>query len=585
MKRIVLLLVWLVTCWCTPENSIAQTAPMQFGRYFRFEFSSKDRWLKAEMPSTLLAHDTAVYQALERLNNPIDETSLGSKPVSPILLGVKLNPLLTGYFTAPIKSMSKSFMGYIISDGSAAIVIALGINKENYRDYEYRVVENDSIEVIPWSKIPRLEQKYGAKQPYGFIGNFKALGKQLFVEVKNARDYSIREGVIFDWRENYKPTVTQMLITTPQTDKNRRNFFNILSTEENRGFAKKFDPTTKLPLDLNFAEDSVTNIRVYFKEHTSIAYSIFLLKKGLLRNDTTSVPGIISENSFDIDSKYFEKSGDYDLIIQRIGSLGQWPEQQMLRIAFQVKQPPKIMDKKVSIKQLLPYMFATLTGVAIMLSTYSIYHKTKFRRVARDEQLATLKLKSIRSQLNPHFMFNALTSIQNLINKNNITDANFYLSKFAGLTRQVLDSNNENLLSLEDEVKLLTDYLEMEQLRFSFQYEVDVDPSLNQANIEVPAMLLQPFVENAVKHGVSGLKDGGMVKVHLKGIGTDLEMKVQDNGAGYAKGMASSGYGIKLSEERVELLNQLYKDQSISLAIDSSAAGTVITIRLSNWIS
>lgn len=146
------------------------------------------------MPTTLLAQDTAVYQALDWLNNPTDELHFGRKPASPILLGKKLNPLLTDYFTTPIKSMSKSFVGYIISDGSEAIVIAVGINKDNYHEYEYRVVENDSTEVIPWSKIQRLEQKYGAKQPYGFIGTFKALGKQLLVEVKNVKEYSIREG-------------------------------------------------------------------------------------------------------------------------------------------------------------------------------------------------------------------------------------------------------------------------------------------------------------------------------------------------------------------------------------------------------
>jgi two-component system LytT family sensor kinase len=585
MKIFKLVLVWLISCWFTSFILVAKAQAQAFGRHFAFEFLSKDQGLKANMPNTLLASDTAIYQALKWVSNPIDEAGLGRKPVSPILLGIKLNSNLTNYFTPPIKSMSKYFKGYIISDESEVVVIAAGINSDNYEDYQYRVVENDSVELVSWSKIVRLEQNYGAKQPYGFIGKFKALNKQLLIEVKNINDYSIREGVIFDWRKSFRPIVTQMLISTPQTDQKRLNFFNILSTQDNRGFANKFDPKTKLPIDLRFGLDSVTSVIFYFKDHTSISYDVFLLKRGLFHNDTTLVSSLITDNDVDIDSKYFDKSGDYEFIIQRVGSFKQWPEEQILRIPFKIIQPPKIIDKKVSIRQLFPYIFTALGGVVICVFIYYRHNKSKLQKAANAQQLAILKLKSIRAQLNPHFMFNALTSIQNLINKNNIQDANFYLSKFAGLTRQVLDSNNENLLSLEDEIKLLTDYLEMEQLRFNFKFDLIVDPTLNLPNIEVPAMLLQPFVENAVKHGVSGLKEDGIIQILFKRVQTDLEMIVQDNGNGFDTQISSNGYGIKLSEERVELLNQLFKEQSISLTYNSTKTGTLVILRLSNWVS
>jgi two-component system LytT family sensor kinase len=584
MKKALLNLPLILLFLSLQTAIYAQTKPQQFGRYFAFEFLSKDRWLNAVMPNTLLAHDTSVYQALDRVKNPSNEMNIDTKPVSPILLGIKLNPFLTGYFTPPIKSMSKLFTGYIISDGSEALVIAAGINKDNYKDFEYRVVENDSNEVIPWSKISRLEQNYGAKTPYGFIGKFKAVGKQLLVEVKNIRNYSIREGVIFDWRKSYKPRITQMLISTPQDNPKRRNFFNILTTKDNRGLATKFDPITNLPLDLAFYKDSVDNIHIDFKEHTSIAYNVFIIKSTTLSKDTTLVSSIVTENSLDIRKGNYYYPGKYELVIQRVGDLGQWPDDQVLRIRFEVLSPP-YSGRKIPLFTILNYGFLILTFCSLIGFGYYQRGKEKLKRAARNQQLANLKLKSIRSQLNPHFMFNALTSIQNLINKNNISDANFYLSKFAGLTRQVLDSNNENFLSLEDEVKMLTDYLQMEQLRFDFQYQINVDSSLNQANIEVPAMLLQPFVENAVKHGVSGLKHNGIVKINFKAVGMNLEMSVTDNGSGYQQDAPSLGYGIKLSEERVELLNQLYKDQSISLTINSTPSGTIIMINLSNWIS
>jgi LytS/YehU family sensor histidine kinase len=181
-------------------------------------------------------------------------------------------------------------------------------------------------------------------------------------------------------------------------------------------------------------------------------------------------------------------------------------------------------------------------------------------------------------------MFNALTSIQNLINKNNIEGANYYLSIFSGLTRQVLDTNNEEMLSIQEELKILDDYLQMEQLRFGFRYQITADANLNQANIDIPAMLLQPFVENAVKHGVSALKEEGDIGIQISKENNDIVISIVDNGKGFNKELDATGYGMKLSEERVTLLNQIYKDQSITLTVDSNTTGTTITIRLTNWI-
>src|SRR5690606_4715961 len=140
--------------------------------------------------------------------------------------------------------------------------------------------------------------------------------------------------------------------------------------------------------------------------------------------------------------------------------------------------------------------------------------KRNKKKLAENEQqknTAKLQLNSIRSQLNPHFLFNALSGIQNLMNKNEIDNANKYLSKFARLTRNVLDG--KELISLSQEKTLLDDYLQMEQLRFGFKYEINHSENLDLDNIEIPSMLLQPFVENAVKHGISEKATDGKITV------------------------------------------------------------------------
>jgi two-component system LytT family sensor kinase len=572
------LLTFLLLSFCfLPKISAQQQALESFGNKFNFEYDIRGLPGSSDM-TVVIVPDTALYKALGYLSKGVPMM----RPKSPILLGVKLSPATpdAGYY--PVRSISKLYSAYLISDSSEAIIVAMGINNKNVDEYQYRVVEDDSLEIIPWSKIPGLQKSYGAKQPYGFLGKFKAPGKQLLVEVRSIKNYGIRDGIIFDWHVNLVPKIREISVIGR---KDKKRFWVYLQNDDkNMGLATKFDPDTHIPLDFKFPLGRVTNIQLLFEDHQMIPFDISITK---VMKDTSIIvynEYALTDNFKDILLYDFASPGKFVISVNRRSSTGIVSEKNILKIPFEITTRT-FADQNVSMEIILSLslLFISVIGVIILI----FYRKTQRRlqKSKQEQQVAALKLKSIRSQLNPHFMFNALTSIQNLINKNNISDANFYLSKFARLTRQVLDSNNENLVSLEDEVRILTDYLEMEQLRFDFQYEVQVDPSLNLANIEVPAMLLQPFVENAVKHGVSGLKGGGMVKIIIKGIGTDLEMKVQDNGAGYTQDIASPGYGIKLSQERVELLNQLYKDQPISLVINSSASGTVITTRLSNWIS
>lgn len=560
-KRISVLLTGLLLAFVSPLRLSAQAKQdLSFGNHFTFEYGGGYYGVKDT--------DLAQVRAFKMLNEK-----------HPIWLGVKLNPNLVDFFSSSVKSVSKEYPSYIISDTSTAILIAYGITKANVNDYRYHVVENDSVELVPWSKIPALQQKYGADEPYGFLGRFKAPGKQLLIEVVNTKNYDIRQGVVFDWKPNFRPFVTRIEINRV------KDYFDLDNVKLNHGYAKKFKEHTGVPLDFSFPADSVTGIRLYYKNHETIPYVTYLVKNVDGKKDTTQMGYYNRENYYDIDSKFYSKPGKYEIIIQRANDLGKWPEEQILRIPFEVEPPPPT-DKKVSIKQALPYIIATLTGVVLLFGGYYRRNQVKLLRAAQEKQTAGLKLQSIRAQLNPHFMFNALTSIQNLVNKNDIAGANHYLSKFAGLTRQVLDTGNEELLSLEQEISILDDYLQMEQLRFNFNYKITVDEELNSANTEIPAMLLQPFVENAVKHGVAALRGQGIIEVSVNREGQDMIFGIRDNGRWSHSTITgdTSGYGLKLSQERVTLLNQLYREQPVSLSIDKQATGTMVSIRLTNWI-
>jgi two-component system LytT family sensor kinase len=494
-----------------------------------------------------------------------------------LFLAIKLNPNLKYFFGSRVYSNTKQFQSYIIADSTDAELMALGITQENVNDYRYHVVENDSVEVVPWTK-PQLQKKYNAKYPYGFMGKFNRPGKQLLIEVVNIHDYNIRDGVIFDWRVNFKPQVAGMFIGIKSTGEH----IDVTNLQAAKEYVKKLDIKTGIPLDLKFFADSLYNLDVNFMHHETYAYTAYLVKETSGQKDTTLIQDRILDNYISVTPEMFKTPGRYQIIIWSVGKRG--GDSQSVKIPFEVMAPP---DKKasISLKQALPYIIATLTGVVLLFGGYYRRNQVRLLRAAQQKQTAGLKLQSIRAQLNPHFMFNALTSIQNLVNKNDMAAANHYLAKFAGLTRQVLDSGNDELLSLEQEINILTDYLQMEQLRFGFEYHIDVDSTLNQANTEIPAMLLQPFVENAVKHGVAILKEAGRIDISINRVNKDLVFCIKDNGKWIdtdADGN-KSGYGLKLSEERVALLNQLYKDQPVYLTIDKQPA-TVVCIRLTNWI-
>jgi len=228
-----------------------------------------------------------------------------------------------------------------------------------------------------------------------------------------------------------------------------------------------------------------------------------------------------------------------------------------------------------------------LAGIALYNWLYSRAQKRRLASSLQTQETLNLKPRSIRSQLNPHFMFNALTSIQNLMNKNDIPAANHYLAMFADLTRKVLNTSDQELISMEDELEILEDYLQMEQLRFGFQYEISIDPAINIANTEIPAMLLQPFVENAVKHGVAQLHSNGMINIIINKKINDLVLSVTDNGQGFDLAILQNrpnSHGLKLSEERIALLNLMNKDQPVTLTIDPNAKGTTVTITMTNLL-
>jgi len=161
------------------------------------------------------------------------------------------------------------------------------------------------------------------------------------------------------------------------------------------------------------------------------------------------------------------------------------------------------------------------------------------KRALQRQQFSELKLKALQARLNPHFISNAFSAIQFFTLTHDEAAANDYLSRFAGLTRLLLEASHNRFIPLNDELQIVAYYLGIEQLRFKdrFEYTIDVDPGIDTAAEQVPGMLLQPFVENSINHGILYLPAGikGCVRIHIRKINDRLEIEIRDNGIGRRK--------------------------------------------------
>ncbi|NET31038.1 MAG: hypothetical protein F6K19_03415 [Cyanothece sp. SIO1E1] len=226
--------------------------------------------------------------------------------------------------------------------------------------------------------------------------------------------------------------------------------------------------------------------------------------------------------------------------------------------------------------------------LAAVVSLLLIWRNVRARQKAND----LLQLRSLRTQMNPHFIFNALNSVNNFISQSDERAANKFLSDFSKLMRMVLDYSQQDFISFEEEMQLLQLYLKLEHLRFrdKFEYTFTQDEDLNK-QIEIPPMLIQPFVENAVWHGLRYKADKGVLLVDVAAAEDHILVTVQDNGIGRdrskeLKTKNQNQYrstGLRNAQERIQLINQLYGksyELSVEDAHDDGDVGTLVQIKI-----
>jgi tetratricopeptide (TPR) repeat protein len=225
-------------------------------------------------------------------------------------------------------------------------------------------------------------------------------------------------------------------------------------------------------------------------------------------------------------------------------------------------------------------LFSGIALVVLIFLFILLYNRR--RKVKFDNEVMEVEMKALRAQMNPHFISNALHSINKYVMDNDKKNASAYLSKFASLMRLILENSREQEVPLEQDLHALELYMQLELLRFnnSFTYHIQIDPLIDAENTLIPPMLLQPFAENAILHGLHN-KENGVIKIQVNKVNEMICCVVEDNGNGSTAGpsTASAGnkqhksMGKKIISERLHIINRLKKAKASVNILQMKDAG------------
>jgi sensor histidine kinase YesM len=218
------------------------------------------------------------------------------------------------------------------------------------------------------------------------------------------------------------------------------------------------------------------------------------------------------------------------------------------------------------------------------------------QKAKHEKDLLELEAKALRAQMNPHFIFNCLNSIKSLIQDDQKDKSVTYLTTFSKLIRTLFNNADKKEITLYDEIETCKLYLQLEAMRFDakFSYSVNIDESVDLKSIQIPALIIQPFIENAVWHGIVPKGGGGNVSLSVLKNHSVVEIIIDDDGIGreasqqnkVASNIGHQSKGVNLTQSRLELDNLLQQRQAILETIDKTdtngkAAGTKVIIKLS----
>lgn len=260
------------------------------------------------------------------------------------------------------------------------------------------------------------------------------------------------------------------------------------------------------------------------------------------------------------------------------------------------------LEKTITIKADLYQMFwfrivVAILVLGVMAFVFYLVYLSRLKMIRNRVDITTkinmYRQQALSAQMNPHFLFNSLNSVMNFIMENDKYKSRKYLSKLGVLMRRILNNSQESWITLDEEIEALNLYVEMELMRFSnsFEYKLNIDEDIDLEEINVPPLLIQPYVENAIHHGLRPGKEKGVLKLNIYAKNNKAYIEVKDNGVGRKQGILNTqkrcrvykSHGTNITEKRIEVFSKIYKsDLKINIKDlydgNGEASGTLVVI-------
>lgn len=303
----------------------------------------------------------------------------------------------------------------------------------------------------------------------------------------------------------------------------------------------------------------------YLKRAEPKAFQLFLPNNQYSLQELFLTRGLSTRTIvFDIHGNVIEREANLDYL------------KTFLKKAQNPPKEEKELDKAI-LYRIIWFMSGLLLIILTVLLSFKYRLKRRMKKQEQEKRLRELELTAIRSQMNPHFLFNSLNSVQNLIGQNRSAEAHLYLSDFAGIIRKVMRNSEKEEISLAEELELVDQYLRVEKLRFDFEYAIQVEEQVDAPHLMIPPLLIQPFAENALIHGLQHKRADRQLQINVSKGGHQIKIMIEDNGIGREAAekqeTAVNGKSIKMNTERLKILEEKYGGGYSVRITDLAAAG------------
>lgn len=379
------------------------------------------------------------------------------------------------------------------------------------------------------------------------------------------------------------------------------NFVKEMHLDGENVILRSSDRLSTMPVDLLMSSEGnpevfLESIRVGNVQYNAYQFNGLEFPKGMNNLEFTVRPNILDQSGLEMEYRLVGVDENWRRLVNNTVSLvkvppGKYQFDVRVRNASNDWSDTVLSYDFIISKRLVDKLWFRWILISFVLSIIAVSLYVRRVRIRRKEhlenQMIRSGLRSLRAQINPHFMFNALNSIRHFMLDENLTKADGYLVKFSGLLRGVLENMEEYKVPLREEVELLEAYLSLEEsrLRYGLDWSISINENVDTENLMIPTMLFQPLLENSIWHGIEPLKHTGQLSLSFEQKEGTLICRLVDDGVGFdfAERHFKEGIGLRNIQERLKLYEQL-DNKPYSISIDSSTDishhGTIITINI-----